>query len=85
MARYNPVLGKVDSLIEKLPLQLNSRKVFLVYRNTQNHLWFATNGENWHIYEDGKGFSIFEDARLSPDLNKYHSMIGDQLVYVSRQ
>ena len=85
MARYNPVLGKVDSLIEKLPLQLNSRKVFLVYRNTQNHLWFATNGENWHIYEDGKGFSIFEDARLSPDLNKYHSIIGDQLVYVSRQ
>jgi len=85
MARYNVKEQRIDSLVDKLPLQQNTRKVFLLYRNSLNEYWIATNGENWHIYNDQQGFSVLDDPKLSPDLNKYQRMIDDHLYYISRQ
>ncbi|MEP6793474.1 MAG: two-component regulator propeller domain-containing protein, partial [Saprospiraceae bacterium] len=85
MARYNIIEGRVDSLVEKLPLQHNQRKVFILHCNTKNELWISTNGENWHTYTDEKGWTVVDDPKLNPDPNKYQTMIGDDLYFISRQ
>lgn len=85
MARYNVGLGKVDSLIEKLPLQRNAKKAFYIHRNSRNDLWFTTNNDNWHILPDGGSFEVCQDDRLSPSIRVYQSLIDDVLYYISEQ
>ncbi len=84
MARYNVKTGMVDSLVEKLPLQHNQRKVFILHRNSKDVLWIGTNGENWHTYSDQEGWHVVGDSKISPDPNKYQCMIGDDLYFISR-
>ncbi len=85
MARYNSKEDRVDSLVEKLPLQRNQRKVFILHCNLKNEMWISTNGENWHTYSQEKGWAVIGDPKLSPDPNKYQTMIGDDLYFISRQ
>lgn len=85
MARYNVSLGKVDSLIEKLPLQRNAKKAFFIHRNSRNDLWFTTNNDNWHILPSGGAFEVYQDDRLSPSIRVYQSLIDDVLYYISEQ
>ena len=85
MARYNVSLGKVDSLIEKLPLQRNAKKAFFIHRNSRNDLWFTTNNDNWHILPAGGTFEVCQDDRLSPSIRVYQSLIDDILYYISEQ
>jgi ligand-binding sensor domain-containing protein len=85
MARYNRTTGRVDSLIEKLPLQRNSKKPYFMHRNSKNDLWFTTNSDNWHISKANQAMEVFPDDRLSPSINIYQSMIDDVLHYISEQ
>jgi len=85
MARFNIKAQRIDSLIEKLPLQRNAKKPYFMHRNTLNDLWFTTNNDNWHILRPGKPFEIFNDQRLSPAINQYQTMMDDVLLYLSVQ
>jgi len=85
LARFNIMEGRVDSLVEKLPLQKGQRKVFILHCNTRNELWITTNGENWHTYSDQHGWAVVDDPKLNPDPNKYQTLIGDDLYFISRQ
>jgi ligand-binding sensor domain-containing protein len=85
MARYNPTTGRIDSLIEKLPLQRNSKKPYFMHRNSKNDLWFITNSDNWHISAVNEAMEVFPNDRLSPSINIYQSMIDDVLHYISEQ
>lgn len=85
MARYNIKEQRIDSLIEKLPMQRNAKKPYFMHRNSLDDLWFTTNNDNWHILRPGKPFEIFSDQRLSPAINHYQTMIGDVLHYLSVQ
>jgi sensor histidine kinase YesM len=85
MARYNVTRQRIDSLIEKLPLQRNAKKPYFLHFNSLNDRWFTTNNDNWHILRPGQAFEIFGDERLSPAITHYQTMIGDVLHYLSVQ
>lgn len=85
MARYNIRLERVDSLIEKLPLQRNFKKPYFMHRNSVNDLWFTTNSDNWHVLKANGEQELFSDDRLSPSINIYQTMIDDVLHYISEQ